>query len=80
MKRTVVSLINDIWPQIIIIISYMYVIIINLTAHAATTSQNSLCKATQFSCSLSGPCIPLADLCNGVGDCPNGQDEARCSE
>ncbi len=48
--------------------------------HAAIVSQNSLCKATQFPCSLSGPCIPLADLCNGIGDCPNGQDEARCSE
>ena len=51
-----------------------------IMVHAAIASQNSPCKATQFPCSLSGPCIPLADLCNGIGDCPNGQDEARCSE
>lgn len=46
----------------------------------ASTPQYSLCNVTQFACSLSGPCIPLAYLCNGIGDCPNGQDEARCGE
>ena len=43
-------------------------------------SQESMCKLSQFSCSVFGPCISLADVCNNVGDCPNGEDEASCGK
>ena len=39
-----------------------------------------MCKVSQFSCALTGPCISLAEVCNGVGDCPNGEDEASCGK
>lgn len=45
---------------------------------AGEAPAGSTCEANQFSCSLGGACIPLAYLCNGVGDCPNGDDESRC--
>ena len=38
----------------------------------------SSCQANEFTCSLSRACVPLAFLCNGVGECPNGEDESRC--
>jgi hypothetical protein len=47
---------------------------------AAGSDASSECAANQFACSVGGPCLPLAFLCNGVGDCPNGDDEARCGK
>ena len=45
---------------------------------ARTLTLGSVCEANQFACSLRGPCIPLRSLCDGVGDCPNSDDESRC--
>ncbi len=43
-------------------------------------SAGSICEGNEFACSVSGPCIPLVFLCNGVGNCPNGDDESLCGK
>ena len=43
-------------------------------------SSGSICAGNEFACSVRGPCIPLAFLCDGVGNCPNGNDESLCGK
>ena len=47
---------------------------------SADAAAGSLCAINEFACSVRGPCIPLAFLCNGEGNCPNGEDETRCGK
>lgn len=37
------------------------------------------CSAHQFTCD-SGLCISKPQLCDGIRDCPNGEDEKYCPE
>ncbi|KAL3265395.1 hypothetical protein HHI36_009601 [Cryptolaemus montrouzieri] len=46
----------------------------NFTPSPAT----KLCEQNQFQCS-SGSCILNSWLCDGIKDCPGGEDEANCS-
>ena len=46
----------------------------------AEVHPESACSSNQFPCSESGPCVALANRCDGVGDCPNGDDETHCGE
>lgn len=36
------------------------------------------CQADQFRCTVSGSCIPAAQKCDGIVDCPDREDESNC--
>lgn len=38
------------------------------------------CSVTGVQCSSSGPCISASLWCDGVEQCPNGEDEKQCCE
>jgi Low-density lipoprotein receptor domain class A len=37
------------------------------------------CTPGQFMCQLSGTCVSIRSVCNGVRDCEDGSDEFGCS-
>ena len=38
----------------------------------------SFCRSSEFQCTSTGTCMPLAYLCDGIGHCMNGEDESHC--
>lgn len=42
------------------------------------TPEGSLCDYSQFICG--GECISFAYLCDGVQNCPDGEDESQCGK
>ncbi len=49
----------------------------NASCFFSCTSPECLCHDLYFSCTLGG-CVPWSRVCNGVPDCPRGEDEQRC--
>lgn len=48
--------------------------------HAAETDNSTQnCNANQFTC-RNGTCIPVAAVCDGVANCAESEDEAKCSK
>lgn len=43
-----------------------------------TATSPRRCRAGQFSCPLPGGCIEAGQRCDGVPDCPKGEDETGC--
>ncbi|XP_049834004.1 vitellogenin receptor-like [Schistocerca gregaria] len=39
-----------------------------------------VCKGNEFHCEKDKKCIPAASRCNGVPDCPGGDDERNCDQ
>ncbi|VEL08956.1 unnamed protein product [Protopolystoma xenopodis] len=39
-----------------------------------------VCEAGQFTCTTGEDCLDAELVCDGEIDCPNGEDEANCSE
>ena len=37
------------------------------------------CEHLDFKCTLHGECVSPSKVCNGVADCEDGSDEARCA-
>lgn len=62
----------------LVVCTCMLFVSVTMKCSAGGTTPGSECEANEFSCSVNGPCVPLAFLCNGVGDCPNSDDESRC--
>lgn len=38
-------------------------------------SLEGVCNDSQFMCTTTGRCIPYEETCDGVSECPNGEDE-----
>ncbi|CAG7827043.1 unnamed protein product, partial [Allacma fusca] len=47
-----------------------------VTGHADWIANNYKCSPTRFSCGNSA-CLHLSKVCNGLKDCPDGEDEDR---
>lgn len=37
------------------------------------------CEPSDFKCKLHGECVPPSKVCDGVPDCEDSSDEARCA-
>nr|QBM78333.1 vitellogenin receptor [Calliptamus italicus] len=49
-----------------------------LLSNNATCTTNIVCQGNEFQCEKDKKCIPMASRCNGVPDCPGGDDERDC--
>ena len=49
----------------------------NLNCFFSCISPECLCNDLYFSCALGG-CVPWSRVCDGVFDCPHGEDEEQC--
>ncbi|GMS89022.1 hypothetical protein PENTCL1PPCAC_11197, partial [Pristionchus entomophagus] len=68
-------------PRMVRLRSVLAVCLLPLLSLAAPSPFTQHCNSSlHFDChDSSKPCIPLEWICDGVHDCPNGQDEAHCS-
>lgn len=57
----------------------------NVNANSSTTEEPTMepsdkgCSRNEFMCD-SGLCISKPHLCDGISDCPNGDDEKYCPQ
>ncbi|VVC90255.1 unnamed protein product [Leptidea sinapis] len=49
------------------------------TEHCAHHNGSVVCAAGQWRCGPRGPCLAAAARCDGMPQCPRGEDEAACS-
>ncbi len=49
----------------------------NINCVTSCSSPECFCNDLYFSCALGG-CVPWSRVCNGVLDCPHGEDEHQC--
>ncbi len=50
---------------------------LNISCFSSCTRPECLCNYLYFSCALGG-CVPWSRVCDGVLDCPHGEDEQQC--
>ncbi len=50
---------------------------LSINCFLSCTGPECLCKDLYFSCALGG-CLPWSRVCDGVLDCPHGEDEQQC--
>ncbi|NXJ76395.1 TMPS2 protease, partial [Trogon melanurus] len=63
---------------IIIILSILLVICCAIAAFFIWYFVETRCLGSLIECGSSGVCMPASMWCDGVSQCPNGEDEARC--
>uniref|UniRef100_A0A8C6JEK9 Uncharacterized protein n=1 Tax=Melopsittacus undulatus TaxID=13146 RepID=A0A8C6JEK9_MELUD len=63
---------------IIIIVTILIVICCAVAAFFIWYFVENRCLGSLIECGSSGVCIPPSQWCDGVSDCPSGEDENRC--